>query len=84
MSPFALSLILLETGISGFEDVSKDTDRRDSVRNFERVHARVGSPTRISGSHTSCEMERFWALGHFNLGTCAALDAVDCLRVFLK
>ena len=30
-----------ETGASGFVDVSKDTDRRDSVRNFERVHVRL-------------------------------------------
>ena len=29
-----------ETGVSGFVDVSKDTDHRDSVRNFERVHVR--------------------------------------------
>ena len=28
-----------ETGVSGV-DVSKDTDRRDSVRNFQRVHLR--------------------------------------------
>ncbi len=65
-----------ETGLSGFADVSKDTDRRDSVRNFERVHVRVGSSASLSEPHTSCEMERLWALGHFNLGKCTALDAV--------
>ena len=73
-----------EAGVSGFVDVSKDTDRRDSVRNFELVHLRVGSFTSLSEPHTSCEMERFWALGHFNLGKCAALPPFDCWHVSLK
>ncbi len=54
----------------------KDTDRRNSVRNFERVDARVGSSASLSDPHTSCEMERFWALGHFNLAKCTALVSV--------
>ena len=29
-------------------------------------------------------MERFWALGHFNLAKCTALTAFDCSRIFLK
>ena len=33
-----------ETGVSGFVDVLKDTDCRDSVRSFERVHVRVKIP----------------------------------------
>ena len=66
----------MKTGVSGFAEVLKDTNRRDSVRNFERVHVRVGSSASLSEPHTSCEMERFWAQDHFNLGKCAALDAV--------
>ena len=38
--PLPISEAPHETGVSGFVDVSKDTDRRDSVLNFERVHAR--------------------------------------------
>ena len=30
-------------------------------------------PDSLSKSHTSCETERLWAMGHFNLGKCAAL-----------
>ena len=29
-------------------------------------------------------MESFWAMGHFSLGKCTALAAVDGPRVFLK
>ena len=54
----------------------KDSDRRDSVRNFEQVHVRVGSSASLSEPHTSCEMERFWALGHFILAKCTALVSV--------
>ena len=38
--PPALSEAPHETCESDFVDVSKDTDRRDSARNFERVHLR--------------------------------------------
>ncbi len=55
---------------------ARASDCRDSVRNVERAHARVGSPTSLSEPHTSCETERFWALVHFNLVNCTALDAV--------
>ncbi len=55
---------------------ARASDCRDSVRNVERDHARVGSPTSLSEPHTSCETERFWALVHFNLVNCTALDAV--------
>ena len=42
-----------ETGVSCFVDVSKDTDRRDSVRNFERVHVRsVSAPLQLKRAST--------------------------------
>ena len=42
-----------ETGLSGFVDVSKDTDRRDSVRNFEPVHLRpVPAPLQLKRAST--------------------------------
>ena len=41
-------------------------------------------PGSLSVPHTNDETEILSALDHFNAGTCAALDAVDCLRVFLK
>ena len=44
----------------------------------------VESHTRIRGSHTSCETERFWAMGHYNLGTCAAPPPSVCLCLSLK
>ena len=44
----------------------------------------VESHTRISGSHTSCETERFWAMGHYNLGTCAAPSSVRLFVPFAE
>ena len=82
--PLPISAAPHDTGVSGFVDVSKDTDRRDSVRNVERVHVRVGSATRVGGSHTRCETERFLALDYFNLGTRAAFPPFDGWRVSLK
>ena len=38
--PLPISEAPHETSVSGFVDVSKDTDRRDTVWNFERVHGR--------------------------------------------
>ena len=82
--PLPISAAPHDTGVSGFVDVSNNTDHRDSVRKVERVHGRVGSPDRVSGPHTRCETERFLALGYFNLGTRAALPPFDGWRVSLK
>ena len=63
-----------DTGLSGFVNVSKDIDRRDSVRNFEWIHVRpILFPRSLSETQPIPKTERFCPMEQSGLAKRAAL-----------
>ena len=65
--------------------MSKDTDRRDSIRNFERVHARP-TPTSysLSAPQPARKTQRICPMEQSSLAKRAALPPFNCWLVSLK